>query len=174
MHTASFTRLTPSDRVESRAVSETSNTLGGLAPKRFSIDGAVVAVWGDVKLEKIAPSAEEYDEIKGIVEQRYGLLVDTSGDFQASKDGGWLVYRIIGGDGLLLILSQNRPKRVVVQRLIVAAGSLAEKNFKSQADQFLAKDRAALPDDYSKWPEIAFMIGRLALNTTAENAKQGR
>ena len=160
------------DRVESRAILEISNTLGGLAPKRFSIDDAVVAVWGEVKLEKIAPGTEEYDEINGIVEQRYGLLVDTSGDIKASKDGGRPVYRVIGGDGLLLILSQNKPKRVVVQRLIVAAESLAEKNFKSQADQFLAKDRASLPNDYSRWPEIAFMIRRLALNTTAKNANR--
>jgi hypothetical protein len=160
------------DRVESRAISEISSTLGGLAPKRFSIDGAVVAVWGEVKLEKIAPDTEEYGEIKGIVEQRYGLLAVTSGDLKASKDGGRPVYRIIGGDGLLLILSQDKPKRTVVQRLIVAAGSLAEKNFKSQADQFLAKDRASLPDDYSRWPEIAFITRRLALNTTAENANR--
>ena len=160
------------DRVESRAISEISSTLGGLAPKRFSIDGAVVAVWGEVKLEKIAPSTDEYGEIKAIVEQRYGLLAVASGDLKASKDASRPVYRIIGGDGLLLILSQDKPRRTVVQRLIVAAGSLAEKNFKSQADQFLAKDRASLPDDYSGWPEIAFLIRRLALNTTAENANR--
>lgn len=160
------------DRVESRAISEISNTLGGLAPKRFSIDNAVVAVWGEVKLEKIAPGTEEYDEIKGIIEQRYGLLAVTNGDLKASKDESRPVYRIIGGDGLLLILSQNKSKRIVVQRLIVAAGSLAEKNFKSQAEQFLAKDRAAPADDYSRWPEIAFMIRRLALNTTAKNANR--
>lgn len=160
------------DRVASRAISEISNTLGGSAPKRFSVDNAVVAVWGEVKLEKISPYTKEYDEIKANVEQRYGLLVDTSGDFKASKDGSRPVYRVIGGDGLLVILSQNKAKQVVVQRLIAAAGSLAEKNFKSQADQFLAKDRVAPADDYSGWPEIAFMIRRLALNTTAKDANR--
>jgi hypothetical protein len=160
------------DRVESRAISEISSTLGGLAPKRFSIDGAVAAVWGEVKLEKIAPGTEEYDEISGIIEQRYGLLAVMSGDLKASKDANRPVYRIIGGDGLLLILAQEKPKRTVVQRLVVAAGRLAEKNFKSQADQFLAKDRASLPDDYSGWPEIAFMVRRLALNSTAETANK--
>jgi hypothetical protein len=160
------------DRLGTRAISEISNTLGGSAPKRFSIDGAVVAVWGDVKLEKIDPNAEEYREIKGSIEQRYGLLIDAGGDFKASKDGNRPIYRVIGGDGFLLILSQNKPKQVVVQRLIVAAGSLAERNFKSQADQFLAKDKGSLPDDYSKWPEIAFMIRRLALNTTPEIANR--
>lgn len=160
------------DRVESRAISEISSTLGGLAPKRFSIDGAVAAVWGEVKLEKIAPGTEEYDEISGIIEQRYGLLAVMSGDLKASKDANRPVYRIIGGDGLLLILAQEKPKRTVVQRLVVAAGRLAEKNFKSQADQFLAKDRASLPDDYSRWPEIAFMVRRLALNSTAETANK--
>jgi hypothetical protein len=160
------------DRLGTRAISEISNTLGGSAPKRFSIDGAVVAVWGDVKLEKIDPNAEEYDEIRGSIEQRYGLLIDAGGDFKVSKDGNRPIYRVFGGDGFLLILSQNKPKQVVVQRLIVAAGSLAERNFKSQADQFLAKDRGSLPDDYSKWPEIAFMIRRLALNTTPEIANR--
>src|SRR5262249_24235990 len=160
------------DRVGSRAISEISNTLGGSAQKRFSRDGAVVAVWGDVKLEKIDPNADEYREIKGVIEQRYGLLIDASGDFKASKDGNRPIYRVIGGDGFLLILSQNKPKQVVVQRLIVAAGSLAERNFKSQADQFLAKDKGSLPDDYSKWPEVAFMIRRLALNTTPEIANR--
>lgn len=159
-------------RVESRALSEISNTLGGLTPKRFLIDSAVVAVWGDVKLEKIDPSTKEYGEIEGFVEQRYGLLIEVSGDFKASKDAARPIYRVIGGDGLLLILSQSRPNRTLVQRLVVAAGSLAERNFKSQADQFLAKDRAASPDDYSGWPEIAFMIRRLALNTTVENANR--
>jgi hypothetical protein len=162
----------PLDRVQNRAVSEISNTLSGSAPKRFSIDGAVVAVWGDVKLEKIDPNAEEYSEIKGSIEQRYGLLIDAGGDFKSSKEGNRPIYRVIGGDGFLLILSQNKPKQVVVQQLIVAAGSLAERNFKSQADQFLAKDKGSLPDDYSKWPEIAFMIRRLALNTTPEIANK--
>ena len=160
------------DRVQSRVTLEISNSLGGLAPKRFSIDEAVVAVWGEVKLEKIAPDAVEYDEINGTIEQRYGLLAVTSGDLKASKDERRPIYRIIGGDGLLLILSQAKSKRVVVQRMIVAAPSLAEKNFKSQADQFLAKDRASSPDDYSGWPEIAFMIRRLALNTTPEKANR--
>ena len=158
------------DRVESRTISEISNTLG--APKRFDIDDSVVAVWGEVKLEKIDPSTEEYGEIKGTIEQRYGLLAVMNGDMKASKGETRPVYRIIGGDGLLLILSQDKPKRTVVQRLVVAAGSLAERNFKSQADQFLAKDRASSPNDYSRWPEIAFLIRRLALNTTAENANR--
>jgi hypothetical protein len=160
------------DRIGNRAISEISNTLGGSAPKRFSIDGALVAVWGDVKLEKIDPNTDEYLEIKGVIEQRYGLLIDVSGDFKASKDGNRPIYRVIGGDGFLLILSQNKPKQVVVQRLIVAAGSLAERNFKSQADEFLAKDRGSLPDDYSKWPEVASMIRRLALSTTPEIANR--
>jgi hypothetical protein len=160
------------DRVASRAISEISNTLGGSAPKRFSIDSAVVAVWGDVKLEKIDSNTSEYLEIKGAVEQQYGLLIDGSGDFKASKDGDRPIYRVIGGDGFLLILSQNKPKQVVVQRLIVAAGSLAERNFKSQVDEFLAKDKGSLPDDYSKWPEVAFMMRRLALNTTPEIANK--
>jgi tetratricopeptide (TPR) repeat protein len=160
------------DRVERRAISEISNTLDGSAPKRFSVNGAVVAVWGDVKLEKIDSNVDEYIEIKGSIEQRYGLLIDAGGDFKASKAESRPIYRVIGGDGLLLILSQDKPRQVVVQRLIVAAGSLSEKNFKSQVDQFLATDKGSLPDDYSKWPEIAFMIRRLALNTTPEIANR--
>ena len=66
MRTTSPMSSTCFDRVGSRAISEISNTLGGSAPKRFSIDAAVVAVWGDVKLEKIDPNADEYREIKGV------------------------------------------------------------------------------------------------------------
>lgn len=160
------------DRVATRAISEISNTLGGSVPKRVSIGGAAVAVWGDVKLEKIDSSTDEYREITGSIEQRYGLLIDVGGDFKAAKDGTRPIYRVIGGDGFLLILSQSKPKQVIVQRLIVAAGSLAERNFKSQADQFLAKDKGSSPDDYSKWPEIAFMVRRLALNTAPEIANK--
>jgi len=160
------------DRVGGRVISAISNALGGSAPSRFSIGGAVVAVWGDVKLEKIHPNAEEYPEIKGSIEQRYGLLIEMGGDFTAAKEERRPIYRIIGGDGFLLILSQSKQKRVVVQRLIVAARSLAERNFKSQANQFLATDKGSSPDDYSKWSEIAFMVRRLALNTTPEIANK--
>ncbi|MDE5446384.1 hypothetical protein GWG65_34490 [Bradyrhizobium sp. CSA207] len=160
------------DRIGTRAISEISTTLGGSAPKRFSLDGAVVAVWGDVKLEKISANAEEYSELKGPIEQRYGLLIDAAGDFKVSKDRNRAIYRVIGGDGFLMILSQNKPKQVLVQRLIVAAGILAERNFRSQADQFLEKDKGSLPGDYSKWFEVAFMIRRLALNTTPEIANR--
>jgi hypothetical protein len=160
------------DQVQGRALVDITTSLGGLAPRSFSIDRAVVIVWGDVKLEKIAPATDEYEEIKGNIEARYGLLVDTSGDFKASKAGSRPVYRVMGGDGFLLILSQSKAKQVLVQRLIVAAGSLAERNFKSQADQFLAKDKGSSPEDTSKWPEIAFMIRRLALSTTAETANR--
>jgi tetratricopeptide (TPR) repeat protein len=158
--------------IERSVLSETSDTLGGLAPKRFSVDNAVVAVWGEVKFEKISEDTDEYVEIKGRVEQQYGLLVDMMGDFKASKDASRPVYRVIGGDGLVVVLSENTPRHVVVQRFIVAAGTLSENNFKSQARQFLLRDQDTLADDYSRWPEIAFMIRRLALNTTTENANK--
>lgn len=159
-------------RVEARAVSEISNIIGSSSPKRFSIGSAVVAAWGDVKLEKISANAEEYSEINGHIEKRYGLLIDVGGDFKAAKEANRPIYRVIGGDGFLLTLSQNKPKQVVVQRLIVSAGSLAVRNFKSQADQFLAEDKGSTPDDYSKWSEIALLARRLALNTTPEVANR--
>src|SRR3954451_6473567 len=90
------------DRVGGRAISQVSDSLGGLAPKRFSLDGSLVAVWGGVKLEKIESHVEEYAEIQGAIEHRYGLLIDASGDFKASKERNRPMYRVIGGDGFLL------------------------------------------------------------------------
>ena len=40
------------DRVGGRAISQVSDSLGGLAPKRFSLDGSLVAVWGGLNLKK--------------------------------------------------------------------------------------------------------------------------
>jgi tetratricopeptide (TPR) repeat protein len=158
--------------VESSVLSEISSTLGGSAPKRFSADNAVVFVWGEVKLEAISPGAEEYDQIKGLIEPQFGLLVNTIGDVKAAKDAGRPLYRVIGGDGLLVVLCEKTPRHVVVQRLIVAAGTLSEQKFKSQYREFLARDQDALANDYSRWPEIAFMVRRLALDTTEENANK--
>jgi tetratricopeptide (TPR) repeat protein len=158
--------------IESSVLSETFATLGGLAPKRFSVDKAIVFVWGEVKLEVISPNTEEYDQIKGGIEPRFGLLINTIGDFKAAKDAGRPFYRVVGGDGLLVVLCEEAPRSVVVQRLIVAAGTLSEQKFKSQAREFLARDQGALPNDYSRWPEIAFIIRRLALDTTEENSNK--
>ena len=160
------------DKVANNIASEISNALRGMKPRRFSVDGATVAIWGDVNLEEISSGTEEYYELEGLVEQKYGLLVATTGDLDTTKDNSQPVYRVIGGDGLVVIISQDGPRQVVVQRLIVAAGTLAERNFDSQARQFLERDQASPADDFSNWPEVAFMIRRLALNTTPENANR--
>jgi uncharacterized protein YecT (DUF1311 family)/tetratricopeptide (TPR) repeat protein len=160
------------DQIANNITSEVSKTLGNLTPRRFSLDGAAVAIWGEIKLEEISSGSDEYQEIKGLMEQKYGLLVTVTGDINSSKGDSRPVYRVIGGDGLAIIISQNRQRRTVVQRFVVAAGTLAERNFDSQAHQFLMGDQASPPNDFSKWPEIAFMIRRLALNTTPENANR--
>ena len=116
------------DKVANGITSEISNALRGMKPRRFSVDGATVVIWGDVNLEEIARDTEAYDEVKGLVEQRYGLLVATTGDLETTKERYQPVYRIIGGDGLVVIVSQDGGQ-AVVQRLVVAAGTLAERNF---------------------------------------------
>ncbi len=160
------------NQVANNITSEISKALGGLAPSRFSVDDATFMTWGDVKFEKIAASASEYGELKGLIEQNHGLLIATTGDLNTSKQNYRPVYRIIGGDGLAIVIYQSKPRQALVQRLIVAAATLAEKNFDSQARQFLKRDQGSPANDFSKWPEIAFMIRRLALNTTPENANR--
>ncbi|MFO1101417.1 MAG: hypothetical protein U1E20_00770 [Methylocystis sp.] len=160
------------DQISNNIASDISDVLAGMTPRRFSAEDVTVAIWGDVKLEEISSGTEEYRELKGLVEQNYGLLVGTAGDLKATKDHYKPVYRVIGGDGLVVIVSQNDQRQVLVQRLIVAAGTLAERNFNSQIRQFFLRDRASLANDFSKWPEVAFMIRRLALNTTPENANR--
>lgn len=159
------------NEVANNIISEITNTMRA-TPRRLSVDGATIAIWGQVKLEEISSGAEEYAELKELIEQKYGLLVTTTGDLDTSKLESPQVYRVIGGDGLVVIVSQGKSRQVVVQRLIVAAGTLAERNFDSQVRQFLMRDQASPPNDFSNWFEMAFMIRRLALNTTPENANK--
>ncbi|MBG0802204.1 hypothetical protein IYW40_12060 [Methylocystis sp. H4A] len=147
-------------------------SLGEEASKKFTLKDAKVLIWGDAKLEKIATSSEEYDEIKGRFEQKYGLLISPNDNFKGSDDDRRPVYRVVGGDGLIIIISQESRGQILVQRAMVAAGTLAERNFESQARQFFEADRTAPSDDLSKWSEIAFMVRRLALNTTPDKANR--
>jgi hypothetical protein len=123
----------------------------------------------------VSPNATEYDQYdpsKGAIDRQLGLLVNAVGDFKAAKDAGRPLFRVIGGDGLLVLICEPTPPRVVVQRLIVAAGLLSEKKFKSQARDVLARDQNAPVTDPSKWPEMAFAARRLALDTTEKNANK--
>ena len=161
------------DGVVKRIQPEISGSLGGSTAKRFSIDNAVALIWGDVKLEVVSPAVIEYhqyDPTDGAIDRQFGLLVNAIGDFKAAKDASRPLYRILGGDGLVVIVCEPTPRRVVVQRLIVAAGILSEKKFKSQAADFLARDQNAPATDDSQWPEMAFAVRRLALDTTEKNA----
>lgn len=170
-----YTRTDTVDRVEKSVMPEISSSLGGLTAKRFSADNAVVLVWGEVRLEAVSPNATEYDQYdpsKGAIDRQLGLLVNAVGDFKAAKDASRPLFRVIGGDGLLVLISEPTPRRVVVQQLIVAAGLLAEKKFKSQARDVLARDQNASATDPSKWPEMAFATRRLALDTTEKNANK--
>jgi len=163
------------DSVEKSMLPEISSSLGGSTAKRFSIDNAVALVWGDVKLEVISPDTIEYDQhnpSEGAIDRQLGLLVNTIGDFKAAKDDHRPLYRVIGGDGLLVIVCERTPKHVVVQRLIVAAGTLSERKFRSQAADFLNRDQNAPATDDSKWPEMALAVRRLALDTTEINANK--
>jgi hypothetical protein len=170
-----FSRTDTLDRVVKGMLEETSNSLGGSTAKRFSIDNAVALVWGDVKLEAVSPGATEYYEYNpsaGAIDRQFGLLVNAVGDFKVAKGAGRPLYRVLGGDGLIVVVCELTPGHVLVQRLIVAAGTLSEKKFKSQAADFLARDQHASRSDTSNWPEIAFAVRRLALDTTEENANK--
>jgi tetratricopeptide (TPR) repeat protein len=163
------------DRVEKSILPEISSSLGGSTAKRFFIDKAVALVWGDVKLEAVSPVATEYDQYnpsEGAIDRQLGLLVNAIGDFKVAKDAYRPLYRVIGGDGLLVLVCEPTPGHVVVQRLIVAAGTLSEKKFRSQAADFLARDQNTPATDDSKWPEMAYAVRRLALDTTEKNANK--
>jgi hypothetical protein len=128
-----------------------------------------------VKLEAVSPVATEYDQYnpsEGAIDRQLGLLVNAIGDFKVAKDAYRPLYRVIGGDGLLVLVCEPTPGHVVVQRLIVAAGTLSEKKFRSQAADFLARDQNTPATDDSKWPEMAYAVRRLALDTTEKNANK--
>ncbi|PHR87063.1 MAG: hypothetical protein COA78_37445 [Blastopirellula sp.] len=150
--------------------SDLSREMAGAKPTLHSEHKAVFAIWGNTRIEEISTHTGEYREIAGLVEQKYGLLTTTTDDFQSAKDNFLPVYRVIGGDGLVAIFSKSNAGQVLVQRFIVAAGTLVEKNFESQARHFLESDQINPADDFSKWPEAAFLIRRLALSTTPDKA----
>ena len=170
-----YSMPTTLDYAEGNLPREISKSLSGSVAKRFLLDSAVVLIWGDVRLEAVSSATEEYDQYKpgqGAVDRQLGLLVNSIGDFKMAKSSGRPLYRVIGGNGLIVLLSETAPRHVVVQRLIVAAGTLSEKKFKSQAREFLAGDRNAPVTDNSKWPKIAFAVRRLALDTTEADANK--
>lgn len=158
------------DEVVTATISELTKSRGGAIPKYITKDSYVFAIWGDTRLEEIATNATEYDELTGLVEQNYGLLVAPASDLDAAKASYQPVYRVIGGDGLVAIISHDDSGQVTIQKIVVAAGSLAEANFEAQARLFLASDQEQPKGSLARWPEVAFMTRRLALNTTPELA----
>ena len=160
------------DNVARNVISAMSGDMSGARPTALFLEDAVVAIWGDTRIEEISTLSNEYSEITGLIEQKYGLLMSTTGDVESAKGNRKPLYRVIGGDGLVAIISEFQPGQVIVQRFIVAAGTLVEKNFELRAHEFLKRDRTSPANDFSKWPEAAFMIRRLALSTTPENANR--
>ncbi|MCP4314783.1 MAG: hypothetical protein GY789_01765 [Hyphomicrobiales bacterium] len=147
-----------------------SQELSGTVPTIQELDGTVFALWGDTRVEEIATGTDEYQEIVGFIEPKYGFVVPPTGNPASTKEQFQPVYRVIGGDGFVAIFSEFEPDQIVVQRFAVAAGTLAEKNFEAQARQFPERDKSWPADDFSKWDDVAFLIRRLALNTTPEFA----
>lgn len=78
-------------------------------------------------MEAVSPGATEYDQYnpsEGAIDRQLGLLVNTIGDFKVAKDAHRPLYRVIGGDGLLVVLCEPTPRHVVVQRIICCGRDL--------------------------------------------------
>ena len=159
----------PISRVEQDILQQARNS----SARIYSVDKNIVLIWGDVRLEAVSPNADEYDQYdahSGKFDRALGLLISTAGDFKATKAAHRPVYRVVGGDGLLIILHGRGQKQVLMQRMIVAAGMLSERNFRSQARTILdAEDKTG---DLSKWYDMAYAVRRLALNTNEMNANR--
>src|SRR5581483_6122485 len=73
-------------------------------PQREGVPNAVIAVWGNLKLEPV-----EGDALTALTKEpsRQNILVDHLGDLKRSVELGLPVYRLSGGAGYLWSASSN-------------------------------------------------------------------
>ena len=72
-------------------------------PSRKGVSEAVIALWGQVRLEELGPDA--LPMLKAGKSPHQGVLVDYMGDYYRSARNGLPVYRVRGGAGYLYAAS---------------------------------------------------------------------
>ena len=136
-------------------------------PENGANPTAVIAVWGEVKLEEVA--GEALFAISEGKSPHLGVLVDSLGDLKQSADKGFPVYRVTGGTGFVYATSFGNG--VGHQHYVaVDALQLATRQFQASVENVLRRDQSLASDDYSLWPEVALAARRLALDTSPQAA----
>jgi tetratricopeptide (TPR) repeat protein len=136
--------------------------------RRATPSGAVIALWGQVKLDEL-----HYAETSLVGEgknPKVGILVDSVGDLKRSAESGLSIYRITGGRGYLYAASFDPRGRGHRHYVAIDPPQVAIAQAEAALQDVVQKDRALANDDYSLWPDVAKATRRLALETSTDVA----
>ncbi len=92
-------------------------------PRREGLPDAIIAVWGNIKLEQL--DAADASLVAASGKSRQGLLVSFLGGLQRSAKAGVPVYRLAGGAGFLWAATFNQDGRGVLRFLTIDASRIA-------------------------------------------------
>jgi hypothetical protein len=91
-------------------------------PRREGLPDAIIAVWGNIKLEPLG--SDEVAIVAASGSSPKGLLVSFLGDLQRSAKAGVPVYRLGGGAGFLWAATFNQDGRGVLRFLAIDASQI--------------------------------------------------
>ena len=129
---------------------------------------AVIAIWGDVKLEEL--SSDDLMSLSKGQSPHQGVLVDYLGNLRYSAENFSSVYRIAGGAGYVYAADVDASGRGHRHYVAVNGSELAIRRFQMSLESLLQKDRSLAADDYRLWPDVANATRNLALDTSVKIA----
>jgi tetratricopeptide (TPR) repeat protein len=137
-------------------------------PQRQGLPSAVVARWGDIRLEELKWDAVEI--VAAGNNPRMGALVDFLGDPKRSADAGLPIYRITGAAGYLYSASFDATGTGYRFYLALDATALAISQYELKLGEILRNDAQLRNDDYQLWPQVAEVTRNVARETSAKIA----
>jgi hypothetical protein len=150
-----------------RQLGEPPVTLNWIPPQRGQ-PMAVIAVWGQVKLDPLPDQAQ--DLVSNGEDPRLGMLVDPLGDPTRSAKLNLTVYRALGGAGFVFSASFDAAGRGHRQYMALDGAQLAIRQFEFELRPVLDKDQKRPAGDLALWADVAKLTRRLALDTSAATA----
>lgn len=133
---------------------------------------AVIATWGQVRLESVKLDPADRAGIKTEKDIGPGPLVDDLGDPVRSAKAGLPVYKITGGAGYIYSASFDDSGRGHRHYAAADVAQPAIKVFVPALREVLEKDRSLAASDYSLWPDVALAARNLSLASSPEIADE--
>ena len=133
---------------------------------------AVIATWGQVRLESVKLDPADRAGIKTEKDVGPGPLVDDLGDPVRSAKAGLQVYKITGGAGYIYSASFDDSGRGHRHYAAAYVAQPAINVFVPALREVLEKDRSLAANDYSLWPDVALATRTLALASSPEIANE--